>query len=419
MQESELYYVFNPWWEGKPFDYGILRSTYLSALDLKRRQIEIISGSRRIGKTTLLFQLVHSLLASGTPANRIFYLAADHPRLSSVPLSLHLKHFRQIHSHSRSTFLYLFFDEVQSSPSWEAELKVIYDLEQAKIICTGSTPDLLQSRGGKLTGRQVTTALFPLSFQEFLSFRNTHPPISESYKFETLADEYLHTGGYPENVLHPSSTYLQNLLDDIVARDVIALLPIRKPAVFKDLLLLLASAVGSRTSYNKLSNVLGISVDTVKEYIGYLESAFLIKPLTKWTTSHSDRVYAQKKFYFTDTGLKTFLTGEGDRGAKAENAVYIHILRNGLTSGYFAESKKEVDFVLGNIKTPVPIEVKYTSNLEWLKERTSGLRLFQRRFPKTKKAIAVTRDIEMEKSINGLQIQAIPLWKFLMSALEG
>jgi len=101
----------------------------------------------------------------------------------------------------------LFLDEIQESPNWEAELKAIYDQENIKIICAGSTSSLLKSQGGKLTERQIVTTIYPLSFQEYLSFKKTMPSLSEEYKYEKLAEDYLQIGGYPEKVLNPSEEF--------------------------------------------------------------------------------------------------------------------------------------------------------------------------------------------------------------------
>ena len=412
---EELYYAFNPWWEEKSFESGIAREDYLEKIDLRRKQIEVIIGSRRIGKTTFIKQIISKQIERGFPNNRLLYLALDHPRLSRISISEHIKLFRKIFMHSRSQNLLLFLDEVQESPNWETELKSIYDLENVKIICTGSTSNSIKSQGGKLTGRQIVTTIYPLSFKEFLSFKKIKLARAEDYKYEKLVEEYLQTGGYPENVLLPSEEYLQNLLEDIIARDLIRLFPIKKPGVLKDLLLLLASSVGSRTSFNKLSNVLDISVDTVKEYINYLETAFLVKSMQKWSPSYTDRIYAAKKIYLIDTGIKTLLTGKRDLGAKAENAVFVHFLRKKKACGYYAESQREVDFVRGDFNNPLPVEVKYSSGFDRQDRKFSGINLFLRRFPGTKEVLIISKDYELEIKEKEVTIKVLPLWKFLIS----
>lgn len=415
---ESIYYAFNPWWEEKEFESGIERSEYLGRLPvlIARKQVEVIIGSRRIGKTTLLKQVIKRHIQSGVPGKDIFYLALDNPALSGASISEHLKNMRQLFMHSREKKLFLFLDEVQESPNWERELKSLYDMEDLKIFCTGSTSSLITQQGGKLTGRQIITTVYPLSFNEYIEFQGDRPSLSEDYKYEKFLEEYLDRGGYPENVLNPSLEYLGNLLDDILVRDLIRLHPIKKAFILKDLLRLIAASVGSRTSFNKLSKVLGLSVDTVKEYIDYLESAFLVTSMEKWTTSYSEKVYASKKVYLWDTGMKTLLTGPADRGNRAENAVFVELKRRKSPTGYFAESEKEVDFVLGNAGNPLPVEVKYLSDFDWTERRFFGMKLFLRRFPKTRKALILTRNVERELKVNETEIMVLPLWRFLLSS---
>ncbi|MEW6366675.1 MAG: ATP-binding protein [Acidobacteriota bacterium] len=413
---ESTYYFLNPWWENRTFDCGIPREPYLRRLPdmLGRRQVEVLIGSRRAGKTTIAKQLVNAMLQNGSSPNDLVYLALDLPSLSGMTLSEHLRAIRKIHMHDRSRKIWLFLDEVQESPNWESELKAQQDFEMVKIFATGSTASLIKSQGGKLTGRQVVTTVYPLSFREFLLFRGGVPDMSEDYKLERLADEYIRVGGYPEHVLNPSDEYLANLVEDILARDLVRLYSIRRPAVLRDLLRLVASAVASRTSYNRLSKLIGLSVDTVKEYIGHLEAAFLVSAMEKWTTSWSDRVYSAKKLYLWDTGVKTVLTGPGDAGARAENAVWMELKRRSTEAGYFAESEREVDFVVGSAGEPFPIEVKFVSTLDWQDRRLSGLFLFLRRNPRSRRALVVTHRVEGRKEVDRCSIDAVPLWKFLL-----
>jgi len=411
-----IYYSLNPWWEKQSFNSGIKRDSYLQRfyLQLERKQAEIIVGSRRSGKTTLLKQFIRELLEKGVSEKDILYLPLDHPNLSATPISEHLKNLRKIFDHNRDRKLYLFLDEIQDSPGWETELKSLYDSEPLKIFCSGSSSSLIARQGGKLTGRQIITTVYPLSFKEFILFRGSQPKLSEDYKYETLAAEYLETGGYPEQVLNPSHEYMTNLLEDILARDLIRNFPVKKPFALRDLMRLVAASTGSRISYNKLSKTLALSLDTVKDYISYLEGAFLLQSIEKWTTSHSERIYAQKKVYLWDNGVRTLLTGPGDEGSKAENAVFMELKRNSLQCGYYAESEREVDFITGSYKSPLPVEAKYVDALDWKDRRLSGLRLFLRRFPKTKRVLLITKKFEDETVLDTATINAIPLWKFLL-----
>lgn len=416
---EETYYSFNPWWEKKPFDSGIPRDEYLEEIEkpFNRKQIDVIVGSRRVGKTTFLKQLIKKCLDKNIPVENILYLALDNPRLIKTPLSEHLKQFRKIFTHPIDRKLYLFFDEIQGSPDWEAELKAIYDLENVKIICTGSTSSLINKQSGRLTGRQIITTIYPLTFKEYLTFKKNVPSKAEDYIYEKLFEEYLETGGYPENVLQPSEEYMNNLIDDIIARDILRLHRINLTGRLKDLLIVLAGSVASRTSFNRIAKAMEITVDTVKEYIGYLEEAFLIKPLEKWSPSYKDRIYSQKKIYFYDTGIKTVLTGKGDLGAKIENAVFLQLFKTNTSLGYYAESEKELDFACGDFKSPNAVEVKYDSKFDWQHKKFAGAKLFIKRYPRTKELTIISKSVEQAIEVNGLSISVIPAWKYLTGSI--
>jgi len=413
---EETYYAMNPWWEGRLPDTGVPRPEYLSQLRaaLSRKQVELVIGGRRVGKTTLVKQLIIACLESGVSPRDLLYLGLDHPRLVRTGISEHLRFFRSLQKHERSRKLWLVFDEIQESPNWENELKALCDLENLKIICTGSTAALLASQGGKLTGRQSLLTVYPLSFQEFLRFRGYDFGRSEGYRFVLAAEEYLETGGYPEQVLDPSEMYLAQLLQDIVARDLVRLGRVRRPELVMDLLRLLAAGVGTRNSHNRLSKSLGAAVDTIKDYLSYLGDAWLVVTLDKWTTSHTERVYAQRKIYLLDTGIKTMLTGRGDLGAKAETAVFVDFVRRGVSCGYYAESQREVDFVLGSHNAPTAVEVKYVDKFSWDDRRFDGVRLFLRRFPAARKVTVVTRDAAGEVVAGRAKVTAVPMWRYLL-----
>lgn len=100
--------------------------------------------------------------------------------------------------------------------------------------------------------------------------------------------------------------------------------------------------------------------------------------------------------------------------AKAENAVFLHFLKNRKSCGYYAESQREVDFILGDFKNPLPIEVKYISDFDWQDRRFSGVKLFLRRFPRVKEVLIISKDVETEIAKEGVVIKVIPAWKFLL-----
>jgi uncharacterized protein len=410
---DEIYNKMNPWWENRSFDIGIKRSIYdeLAGKSKKRRQIEIITGSRRSGKTTLLKQLVFEYLKGNDP-RMVFYINLEDPILNAASISSHVRNFRAKFGHGADKKLFLFFDEVQESKDWETELKSVYDSEDVKMFVTGSTSHMISMRGGKLTGRQATTCLYPLDFNEYLKFKKTDISGAEAYLHISRLDEYLQEGGYPEKILLDPPDYMQNLMQDIITRDIIRYFKPRKDREVFGLFSLLCAALGTRVSYSRFKRVLGITVDTVKDYLGYFEMAYLVSALEKWSDSPNDRIYANRKIYLYDTGFKTALDAKKDAGAKAENVLYMYLQKKGGKMGYFAESDREVDFILETPDGPVPVESKYADEIEEKDLRLAGLRLYIKKFS-PKKGFVITRSIEKEFKIENTAVIVMPLWKVL------
>ena len=407
------YHKMNPWWENKGFETGIKRSIYndIDEKSKKRQQIEIITGSRRTGKTTLMKQLILEYLKDNDPRT-ILYMNLEDPALNSNSINAHLRNFRAGFNHRIDTRLFLFFDEVQESKDWDTELKSVYDSENVKVFVTGSTSHMISMRGGKLTGRQATTCLYPLDFNEYLLFKKAQISGAEDYLHENMLDAYLQEGGYPEKVLKDPPDYMQNLMQDIITRDIIRYFKPRKDREVFGLFTLLCAALGSRVSYSRFKRVLGITVDTVKEYLGYFEMAYLVSTLEKWSDSPNDKIYANRKVYLYDTGFKTALDAKKDAGAKAENVLYIYLRKKGLDMGYFAENDREVDFIINTPDGPVAVESKYVDELEEKDIRLAGLRLFVKKHSPAK-AFVATRSVEREFTIGATRVKAIPLWKIL------
>ena len=418
---NEVYQQANPWWYKIPPEPAwIQRTRFLKPIldHWDHPQIQILIGSRRVGKTTLLKQvLFHLLTQSKIPGQQVCYLSLDHPKLHGTPLSQHVQNFRQLFRHPREQKLWLFLDEVQESPQWQAELKSLYDAENVKIFCSGSTATLIERHQGKLTGRQICHTINLLSFSEFLSFRKQQDvPPSEPYRMVALCEDYLQTGGYPDQVLQPSDLYLANLLEDILARDIERIFKPRKPYLLKDLLKLLATSVTNRLSFNKMAHTLGVTSDTIKDYIHYFQSAFLLGSLDKFSGNINDRIYSGKKIYFADTGIKLMLSAL-DFGALAENACFNWLHFQNVECGYYAELQKEVDFVCRRQQQLLPVESKYMSHVDFSEERWQGLKLFFKRKPEVKTAVIVTKDVSQTFEWEGKSIVAVPLWKFLSEPL--
>jgi len=410
-----LYNAVNPWWKGKDFNSGISRDIYPDGIPERLRrseQVEVLIGGRGVGKTTLLKQVIRRLLDGGMPASAILYLPLHYPAFSIATLAEHLKTVREEVFRYRCLLRYVFLDEIQENPRWEEEIRELYAWEGLKVFCAGTMPPPAKGPGRRFSRRAVTL-VHPLNFQEFVRFRGHDTGLEEPEQLIALAEEYLRIGGYPAQVIDPAGDAAAEIMASAPARYIGPLYDMRKMHRLQNLLQSLCASVGSPTSYRQLAGDLRLSVDTIKDYLGCLEGAWLAKPLPQWRNRRVERIYAPQKFYLGDNGIRTVLAGDADMASRAENAVFLELWRRGIPCGYDGESGGVVDFVLGSRARPLPVDVRYETILPGSDGNLSGIRAFIRRFPRTREAVVVSRNVEGSVKIDGVAVRSVPLWKFL------
>ncbi len=354
---SELYKQ-NPWWEKKFTEKSILRETYLNKIfkNIKTKEIIFLTGLRRIGKTTILMQTINQLLTKTKPED-ILFIRLDSFNLLEYSIHQLIEEYRKLHKKSASDFFYLFLDEVASRDNFEQELKSLYDDENIKIICSSSIATLMRDKKALLTGRTKTIEVMPLTFQEFLQFKKARIGKADNAKLESYFKDYLKIGGIPYYVLTEDRAYLNELVESIVYKDIIAYHKISGEKAVKELFVLLCKRVGKPTSYNKLAKVLKISVDSVKRFIGYFEKAYLFYTINRYSKSENERVTSPKKIYIGDVGIKNIITEFKDLGASYENLVFLKIKDK--NPDYYLENSIELDFITKDLL----IEAKYNQEL--------------------------------------------------------
>ena len=320
--------------------------------------------------------------------------------------------------------LYLFLDEVQRVEGWERFVRSMYDEfgDKVKIFVSGSTSKLTKSSLSKLlTGRHLTTHVFPLSFKEFLRFKGFEVPevLTEGdiAKIKKLLDEYIEYGGFPEVVLGENKEeYIETLFLDIIMRDVSPM--VKNPAVLEDLAYLLTSLAGKNVSFSKLSRILAsrgikISVPTLEKYFYFMKDAFLFFDTMLYSFKIKDQLQYPRKVYCVDTGFVNYFGFKfsEDRGRLMENVVALELLRRREGKIYYWKDhqQREVDFVVvKGTKVNELIQVTYSVNdikkreIESLKKASEEL--------KCKKMKVITWDYEEEG-----EIRYTPLWKWLLS----
>ncbi len=353
-------YRSNPWWEEDYHFGGYTRKKYLEILKnwLDNKDIIFLTGLRRVGKTSILKNFISTLIHEHKVSPKhIFYISLDLYVLDDYSISEILDAYRKAHKLPSKEKIYLFLDEVTSKESYQKELKNFYDLENVKIFASSSSASLLKDKNAYLTGRQRILEVMPLDFYEYLLFKKVVIKKVDSHLWESYFEDYMQDGGMPEYVLTSDVTYLQNLIDNIISKDIIAHYHIRNNQVVKDFYKLLMERSGKQLSFNKIASILDISVDSAKRYYYYFEETYLIYSIKKHGKLN-EKIKGVNKIYASDIGLRNVITGYRDKGAIYENLIYLKI--KDLNPSYLYVDGIEIDFITEN---GILLEAKYYSKL--------------------------------------------------------
>ena len=377
-------------------------------------RILVITGMRRVGKSTLLQQSMKNLpdycYLNAEDERLIHFQAEDFNRLNEAMI--------EVYGESN----YYFFDEIQNIVNFEIIVRRLQDAGK-KIILTGSNSSLLSIElGTRLTGRYVQIELFPFSFKEFLDFKGKKISKEDFYlpekkvQLKRLFKQWMETGGMPEYLKYEDISYLRTLFDNIIYRDIIARYNIRKHTTLKELVHLLANNLTLPITYNSLKNKVGLSnSETVKEYISFLCNSYLFFELRKYSASYAKQLANAKKIYLIDNAFHNMITlvSSENVGRKLENIVHLYYRTNNFELYYFNE-EQECDFVHfdGERKpqlTQVCWELTSSNKDREIKGLIAAIQFF-----KLREGTIITFDQEDEFIIEGKKIHVLPVWKFLL-----
>lgn len=310
----------------------------------------VISGLRRVGKSTLLAQFAHRL-----GEERFYYVNFEDDRF----LGFQAEDANDLYQ----TLVELFgerpvfiIDEVQNVTGWEHFVRRFME-QGIKFFITGSNASLLSRElGTRLTGRYIPVELFPFSFVEFLHFKGCAIPdltrltTVEKASLQQKLNEYLSLGGIPEPLKYPELPLLRTLYDDILYRDIATRYRIEEVRALKELAFYLMSNPTSQVSFNKLKEQFRLgSVNTIKNYIEYLENSWLIFTVNVYAYSVKRQQIAAKKVYSIDTGLANAIgfSFSPNTGKLMENAAFLALRRKTHEIYYYTTpAGYEVDFYL-------------------------------------------------------------------------
>jgi len=341
------------------------------------KQVTVITGMRRVGKTTLLKELLKS-----APDGKSIFI--DLERIDNRELFAEknyeniLQNLRRRGLQTESRF-YIGIDEIQFVPNLPSVLKYFYDNYDVKFIVTGSSSYYIKNLFSEsLAGRKTIFELFPLDFGEYLRFKGIPyvPFINFSNEFNTHEftrlkgnyDEYIKFGGFPDVVLEANEKnkieFLNDLINSYLTIDIKALSDFRNEKNIYNLIKILSSRAGTRLDYTKISSISGLSRPTVMNYLELFQKSYLIDRVEVFTKNRDKEIVKAPKLYFTDNGIMNRLA-EISSGVQFENAVYNQIKHLGDVRYYALKTGKEIDFILNG---DTAIEVKETATLSDLKQ---------------------------------------------------
>jgi predicted AAA+ superfamily ATPase len=313
-------------------------------------QAVIISGLRRVGKSTLLAQTAHLLGESN-----FYYLNFEDDRF----LGFHAADFNDLYLNLVEIFgehKIFMVDEIQNIPGWEHFVRRFMDMG-FKFFITGSNASLLSRElGSRLTGRYLTIDLFPFSFHEFLRFQGEDVPDLKRLTTPGIArlnkqlGEYLRLGGLPEPLQYPELPLRRSLYDDVLYRDIAARYRIEEIRALKELGSYLMSNPASLVSFNKLKEQFRLgSVNTIKNYIEYMENSWLFFLINVFDYSVKRQQIAPKKVYAIDTGMiqAVGFSFSANSGKLLENLAFLKLRQKNQEIFYYqSPGGNEVDFYI-------------------------------------------------------------------------
>ena len=391
--------------------------------DLKRikslkpgKEILVISGIRRCGKSTLLHEIRNN------NSERDYYFNFDDERL----INFSVEDFQKLYE----AFLELFgnqtvfyFDEIQNIKGWERFVRRLHDYGN-KVYITGSNASMLSKElGTHLTGRYSRMELFPFSFDEYLRYINhdhsetsilsTRGQVEMKRKF----NQFFKTGGFPAYIESGDKEYLKSLYESILYRDVMVRNGLTNEKELLELVYFMASNSSKLFSYNSLKNVVGVkNASTIKKYLDFLQDTYLLFLINKYDDSVKKQMHNPKKGYFIDVGLvkEIGFHNSEDKGRLLENLVFIELKRRG-HEVFYHHQKRECDFVLKSrhvitealqVCWSLADTITYRRELDGLKDAMRCYNL--------KEGKIITEDKEDVFFEDDFKIHIMPAWKWLM-----
>lgn len=394
-------------------DGCIPRENYLEKLRGLRDLplIKVITGMRRTGKSTLMMMFREEVVASGTDVGNTCYinLGDETDMTISTPREL-MDGIKEHLVPEKGT--YVFLDEVQNVDGWERVVESLF-IRGVDVYVTGSNSRMLSSEiSTKLSGRYVEVEVLPLSFSEYLLFRESYGPEATT---EGKFSEYIRWGGLPVTALMSGSRadlismMISGTYNTVFIKDVIERNRIRNPAVISNVSRFMMGNIGNRTSPRNASGFLvskgmKASTDTIDSYIGFLEDARLFTRARRMDSKTKEYLHTSDKFYVTDIGMRNVAMGYDDRDIDGvlENIVFMELIHRYGNASVMDVDGREVDLVSYDPKgEPLYFQVSVSiTDPNTMERELRPLRAIRDNYPKA----VVTMDRYPYDNVDGIRI---------------
>jgi uncharacterized protein len=347
---------------------------------LPKKEMTLLVGPRQAGKTTLMLHLQDDLQKKG---DRTLFLSLDYERDQPhfADQEALLRRLRLEFGNKKG---YVFIDEIQRKENAGSFLKGLYDMRTPyKFIISGSgSVELREKVHESLAGRKRMFELSTITLAEFINYRTAYKyknRLAEYFRInksegQGLLMEYLNFGGYPRVVLEDTKKEKSAIIDDIyrsyIEKDIAYLLRVERIDAFGNLIRMLADRIGGMINLNELSSTVGISVQTVKNYLSYAEKTFIIRRVTPWFRNLRSEISKSPVMYFNDLGLRNFAlrrfgryTALHETGFLFQNLIHLLLFEKmqgegGTVHFWRTKDRAEVDFIINSGEGVIPVEVK-------------------------------------------------------------
>ncbi len=355
----------------------IKREQYLKTLfNYKDKPfIKVLTGLRRVGKSTILEFYQEELILNGIKKENILIINLELPSFFSISDYLDLTNFIEDWSKNKKGNLYIMIDEIGRVKDWEKSVNALHASKKYDLYITGSNADLLSSDlATYLSGRYVALQVFPFSYEEFLK---VHP--------HAAFKDYIVFGGMPHITpfkldYETSMKILRDSYHSAILQDVVRRYNIRNVALLDKIILYIYANTSKTFSASSISKYLkservNVTVDTIINYLDYCEDAFLIKKVKRNDILGKSILKTEEKIFIADHGYREAIVGQNEKNIELilENIVYVELLRRGYEVYIGKVSNLEIDFVAYKENVPTYFQVTYLMSDEKTRQREFGV----------------------------------------------